>query len=87
MGCELLAFGMAEFWGSFWAVLLAALFVAGAYLWIIEFAQLMVLGDGDFAGRYDKPLWVAAFVFTFVLAALAFVVWKKTMIAVRSQCR
>lgn len=85
MGIELLAIGGEQFWGSFWATVLAVLLVLGAYLWIIEFAQLMALGDGDFPGRYDKALWVGAFVCTLFLAALAFVVWKKMMVAMRSE--
>jgi hypothetical protein len=88
MGCELLAFGFAEFWWRSLEILAVVLLVLGAYLWIIQFAQLMALGDGDFPGRYDKALWVGAFVCTLFLAALAFVVWKKAMVAMRSErCR
>jgi hypothetical protein len=44
--------------------------------WICQFVQLMLLSEADFPGKYDKCLWTAAFILTFILAPLAFVVWK-----------
>lgn len=85
MGMDLLAIALTSFWAWLSFVILGALIILGIYFWIIEFAQLMALGDGDFPGRHDKALWVGAFVFTFVLAALAFVVWQRTILAMGSE--
>lgn len=55
--------------------------------WVYQFVQLMLFSDGDFPGRYDKPLWAAAFVFAFLLAPLAFFGWKqayKAMISAKA---
>ena len=61
-----------------WLVLTIVL-VALALFWIYQFAQLMTLSDDDFPGRFDKTLWVVAFVTVTFLAALAFSVWKGIM--------
>jgi hypothetical protein len=53
------------------------LLVAAAMLWVYEFVQLMALGDRDFPGRYDKALWVGAFLVDNVLAAIAFHYWRR----------
>ena len=84
MGCEVLAIGWESFMWIF-QVAVAALVVLAAYLWVIEFAQLMALGEADFPGRNDKSLWVAAFIFTFILGAIAFLVWRKVMLAMRAE--
>jgi len=63
-----------------WTVALLA-----AAFWIFQFTQLMVLSDYDFPGRYDKALWVAAFIFANVLAAAAFWFWKQLMQSVRQE--
>ncbi len=55
--------------------------------WVWQFAQLMALGDDIFPGRYDKILWVVAFIVLNVLTAIAFIWWKQTMVAVRRQER
>jgi hypothetical protein len=55
--------------------------VVGAVLWIIAFAQLMGMSDAEFPGRYDKVLWVVAFALTFLLAPVAFWVWKYRILA------
>ena len=52
------------------------LIVGAAILWVYEFVQLMALGDGDFPGRYDKVLWVVAFLVGNVLGAIAFHYWR-----------
>jgi len=50
--------------------------VVWAAFWVVQFVQLMLLEDELFAGRYDKPLWVAAFLVLAPLAPFAFLVWK-----------
>jgi hypothetical protein len=56
------------------AMMIAAAFVA--LFWVYQFIQLMLLSDSDFPGRYDKILWVAAFLFAFLVAPFAFLWWK-----------
>lgn len=56
------------------------LFLALSVFWVIQFAELMVLSDKDFPGRYDKALWVAAFVCTLFLGAFAFFWWRRIMV-------
>ena len=63
-----------------WAVLAL---IAGAF-WIWQFTKLMALEDSDFPGRNDKALWVAAFIFPNILAAIAFYVWQKVVLAVKA---
>ena len=57
--------------------------IIATILWILELACLMRMSDEDFPGRFDKPLWVAIMIFTFVLGALAFGVWKVSVAASR----
>jgi hypothetical protein len=52
--------------------------------WIYQFAQLMLLGDADFPGRYDKILWGVAFFLLFAPAPVAFVLWKRALVMVRT---
>jgi hypothetical protein len=47
--------------------------VAIAVFWVFQFVQLMLLSDEDFPGRYDKPLWVAAFILVSFVAPFAFI--------------
>jgi hypothetical protein len=54
-------------------------------VWVIQFSQLMTLGDEVFPGRYDKALWVAAFLLIFPLAPFAFLWWKQIMVAMRKE--
>jgi len=54
------------------------------FFWVLELAILMRMPDADFPGRFDKPLWVAILVFTFVLGAMAFGVWKLSVAASRA---
>lgn len=58
-----------------------------AVVWGWQFIQLMVLADTDFPGRYDKPLWVAAFVFVIPVAPFAFMYWRQTYLEVKRQER
>ncbi len=44
--------------------------------WIYQFVQLMLLSEIDFPGKYDKCLWTAGFILTFVVAPFAFLGWK-----------
>ncbi len=52
------------------------LVIIAAIFWLLQVAWLMHMSDDDFYGRFDKPLWVAILLFSFVLGALAFWVWK-----------
>jgi len=52
------------------------IFLALAWLWIKQFVWLMMLEDKSFPGKYDKLIWGAAFVFLFVLAPFAFILWR-----------
>ena len=45
-------------------------------IWLWQFIQLMLLSDSDFPGKYDKILWVAAFLLVCVVAPFAFLWWK-----------
>jgi hypothetical protein len=62
----------------------ALLLVPLAIFWVYEFVQLMLLADGDFPGRYDKALWVVAFVVLFVIAPFAFLYWKRASLTMRA---
>ena len=66
---------------EFFVLLLIGIFVS--LFWIYQFTQLMLFSDSDFPGRYDKALWVAAFVLAFPLAPFAFYCWRRAMIEVR----
>jgi hypothetical protein len=55
------------------------LFLAIAWLWLKQFVWLMMLDDKTFPGKYDKLIWGAAFVFLFVLAPFAFIMWKSAI--------
>ena len=52
--------------------------------WIYQFTQLMLFSDDDFPGRYDKALWVFAFVLACALAPFAFYFWKRAYVEVRT---
>jgi hypothetical protein len=52
------------------------IFLALAWVWLKQFVWLMMLGDKSFPGKYDKLIWGAAFVFLFVLAPFAFILWR-----------
>lgn len=52
--------------------------------WVSQFAQLMLLSDHDFPGRYDKILWFIAFMLFHVFAAFAFLLWKRAALVVRT---
>jgi hypothetical protein len=56
---------------------LVVLVIIGGLVWVVEFAQLMAMRDEDFPGRYDKALWVAAFVFGNIFGVFAFFLWKR----------
>ena len=49
-----------------------------AYFWIIQFTFLMMIEDDIFPSKYDKILWVIAFVFAFPVAPFAFLLFKRT---------
>jgi hypothetical protein len=61
-----------------------ALVLVLAVIWWYQFVQLMLLADADFPGKYDKILWVAAFVWIAPLAPLAFLLWKSAYLSLRA---
>jgi hypothetical protein len=61
--------------------------VAIAVFWVFQFVQLMLLSDEDFPGRYDKPLWVAAFILVSFVAPFAFYLWDRGSVPQRSANR
>ena len=63
-------------------LLISAIVIALACLWAYQFAQLMLLRDNDFPGRFDKSLWVAAFVLLAPVTVFAFIIWKRAAIAI-----
>ena len=62
-------------------------FIVIAIIWVYQLIHLMLLADSDFPGRYDKILWVAAFVCVFLLAPFAFIYWKQAYLSLRSEER
>lgn len=56
--------------------LLLLVCIAVIAMWVVMFATLMLLTDAQLPGRYDKPLWVAAFLLAAPLAPFAFWVFK-----------
>ena len=66
-----------------WGVIIATIVIALIALWIQQFAVLMRQPDSAFPGRFDKILWVAAFVVVFWLAPIAFKLWTNTSHAYR----
>ena len=69
-------------------LILAPIVVLGICIfWVYQFVQLMLLSEADFPGKYDKCLWAAAFIITFLLAPFAFFGWKyayRSMLASQS---
>lgn len=61
------------------AMLVPLIGFAWLLFWIVQFVDLMSLGDVHFMGRYDKLIWGAVFVFLFPLAPFAFWLWKQRM--------
>jgi hypothetical protein len=62
-------------------IVVILLMIGATIYWILQIACLMRMSDGDFCGRFDKPLWVAILLFSFVFGALAFSIWKSSVIA------
>jgi hypothetical protein len=56
-------------------IIIVLLFGATVF-WLAEIVSLMSMSDGDFPGRFDKPMWAAIIFFAFFLGALAFWIWK-----------
>jgi hypothetical protein len=50
--------------------------LVAAIVWVYQFVLLMALDDRAFPGKYDKALWVGAFLVANVLAAVAFHYWR-----------
>ncbi len=63
-------------------IILAIAAPAFGLFWFLQFVQLMLLSDGDFPGRYDKPLWVGIFLLAWPVAPFAFLAWKSGYLAV-----
>jgi type VI protein secretion system component VasK len=68
-------------------VLVFFLALGAAIVWVSQFVQLMALGDRDFPGKYDKVLWVGAFLVANVLAAIAFHNWNRRKVSLREEKR
>jgi hypothetical protein len=68
-------------------LLIVALVVFIAIIWLYQFIQLMLLADSDFPGKCDKILWVVAFVCVPLLAPFAFMYWKKAYLSLRTEER
>jgi hypothetical protein len=70
---------------------LAGVVVLGICIfWISQFVLLMLLSDSDFPGKYDKCLWLVAFILAFVVAPFAFFVWTyayKAIVVKRAEGR
>ena len=73
--------GKAAMEGFFFFTVVVA--IAIGIFWVFQFVQVMCLSDDDFPGRYDKILWVAAFIFIAWFAPFAFLYWKSTYLAMR----
>jgi hypothetical protein len=59
-------------------ICIGGLLLFNALLWIGQFMDLMTMPDDEFPGRFDKALWVVAFVACFFLIApIAFGLWKE----------
>jgi hypothetical protein len=54
-------------------LIVVAVVIAGC--WAHQFAHLMLVADDDFPGKYDKILWVAAFICAFFITPFAFAYW------------
>jgi type VI protein secretion system component VasK len=63
------------------------LILVAAIVWIYQFVLLMSLDDRDFPGKYDKALWVGAFLVANVLAAVAFHYWNRRKLSLREEER
>ena len=48
-----------------------------AFVWILQFANLMSLGDSVFPGQFVRLGWVAAFVTLWFIAPFAFMLWNQ----------
>ena len=68
---------------TFNAIVLA-LALCMCLFWAYQFIELMLLSEADFPGKHDKSLWVAAFIFVFLIAPFAFLGWKPAYRAMRS---
>ncbi len=42
--------------------------------WIRQFIDLMGRSDDSFSGKYDKPIWAAVLLLTFVIGALVYAI-------------
>jgi hypothetical protein len=59
-------------------LILGIFFLLITVFWIAQFIDLMAMPDDDFPGRFDKILWVVAFLVLFVVVApIAFGLWKE----------
>ena len=57
--------------------IIVILMLLALIVWIVQLINLMRMSDDAFPGRFDKPLWVAILLFTFVLGATVFWFWKR----------
>ena len=61
---------------QFWPLTLAMLFLI-AFFWLFQVVELMSLKEEDFPGPYVRHAWIALFVFAWVLAPIAFYLWRR----------
>ena len=66
-------------------ILMVVLIVIIAFIifWCREFVFMMALGDSDYTGRFDKPLWFFTFFIVFLFAPFLFRIWKNTIKSIR----
>lgn len=72
---------------------LPVLVVIGVFLvfifWAHQLLTLMWMPDDAFPGRYDKLIWAGILIFTFVIGAIVFLIWRTRLeqIAVADQLK
>ncbi len=55
--------------------------------WGQQFIQLLLLGDSDLPGRYDKLCWTLIFIVALPVSPFLFVYWKGAYLALRKEER
>lgn len=58
-------------------------FLIWAPIWATQFAQVMSLSESDFPDPQDKFRWYVAFLTVFLIAPVAFMVWKTIVLNAR----
>jgi hypothetical protein len=55
--------------------------------WGQQFIQLLLLGDSDLPGKYDKLCWTLIFILALPVSPILFVYWKGAYLALRQDER